>query len=307
MNSARIVLVIWIATFICGCAGNVKRQEEIGLSVYAPALTQSTSEIADERAREVSAGQEIVGPLDGRDITSVARNEGSASIVHRAFDLEQKNVMVNDPWEGFNRRMHGVNNVLDRFVTHPIAKVYDTITPNVVQTGVTKFFGNLKEPASAVNQILQGRPGRAAKSLGRFVVNATVGIGGIFDPATGLGIQKEDADFGQTFAAWGWRDSRYLVLPLMGPRTLRDSVAMFGDQQISPIGKVSNATVANGLTLVQMTNARAQALPFDEARKAATDDYLFVRDAWMQRRVSQIEARASDSLCVGKNVGLDCK
>lgn len=204
---------------------------------------------------------------------------------------------VSDPWEGFNRKMHGFNNVLDQFVLRPVAKVYDKVVPDPVQSGVTRFFVNLRLPVTAVNQALQGRPTQAGQSLGRFAVNTTVGIAGVFDPATSLGVPKWDGeDFGQTLATWGWQDSRYLVVPLLGPRTVRDAVAIVGDMPLSPIGKIDSASVADKLQILQMVDGRAQMLPMDRFRQDALDDYLFVRDAWAQRRNRQIEQERTGPL-----------
>jgi phospholipid-binding lipoprotein MlaA len=185
--------------------------------------------------------------------------------------------------------MYSVNSALDKGLIRPVAVAYDWITPDPVQAGVTRFFGNLREPVTAVNQALQMRPAPAAQSLGRFVVNSTLGVGGLFDPATRLGMTREQEDFGQTLATWGWRDSRYVVVPLLGPRTLRDTVGMFGDQPLSPIGRIDRAGVADKLTLLQMADGRARALPVDGMRELALDEYAVVRDAWMNRRAEQIE------------------
>lgn len=197
---------------------------------------------------------------------------------------------VRDPWEGFNRKIHGFNNVLDRFVLRPVAVGYDKIVPDPVQSGVSRFFANLRLPATAINQALQGRPAHAGQSLGRFVVNSTVGVAGVFDPATRFGMpQRDGEDFGQTLATWGWRDSRYLVMPLMGPRTVRDAVAIVGDQPMSPISQIDKSSVADKLTIMQMVDGRSRLLPMDSIRKDAFDDYAFVRDAWAQHRNHQIE------------------
>lgn len=196
---------------------------------------------------------------------------------------------IADPWERYNRRMYGVNRAIDKVVIRPVAVAYDWITPNPVQTGVSQFFGNLREPVTAVNQALQWRPAPAARSLGRFVVNSTVGIGGLFDPATRLGMAREQEDFGQTLAVWGWRDSRYLVMPLLGPRTVRDAVGMFGDQPLSPLGRIDNAGVADKLTLLQMADGRARTLPVDGMLDVALDEYAVVRAAWMSKRNRQVE------------------
>lgn len=197
---------------------------------------------------------------------------------------------VSDPWEGYNRRMYGFNNAIDKAVIRPVAVAYEKVTPDPVQTSVSRFFGNLREPATAVNQALQLHPLKAAQTLGRFVLNSTVGMAGLFDPATRLGMPKGNEDFGQTLAIWGWRDSRYVVMPLLGPRTVRDTVGMLGDQPLSPLGRVDSAQLANSLTLLQMADGRAQLLQVDGMREFAVDEYAMVRDAWMQRRAGQVES-----------------
>lgn len=196
---------------------------------------------------------------------------------------------TNDPWEGFNRRVYGFNATIDRFALRPLAIVYEKITPDPVQSRVTKFFANLRQPGTAVNQTLQGRPVGTLQTMGRFAVNTTVGIGGLFDPASRFGLPSYDEDFGQTLAAWGWHDSRYLVLPLLGPRTVRDSVGMVGDWPLSPIGYVQNDMVANGLNILQLASARARLLPMDDARAQAADEYALLRDTWMQHRLYKTE------------------
>lgn len=202
---------------------------------------------------------------------------------------------VDDPWEGFNRHVHGFNNTADQLVFRPLAVGYDTVAPAPVKAGVSRFFANLGMPATAVNQALQGRPRHAAQSLGRFAVNFTVGIGGVFDPATHFGVpQHAPQDFGQTLATWGWSESRYLVRPLFGPRTLRDTVAIVGDQPLSPLGQVQSSVAAAGLQMMEVVDGRARMLPLDKFRRDAFDDYLLVRDAWAQRRKQQIQQELQD-------------
>ena len=202
---------------------------------------------------------------------------------------------VDDPWEGFNRHVHGFNNTADQLVFRPLAVGYDTVAPAPVKAGVSRFFANLGMPATAVNQALQGRPRHAAQSLGRFAVNFTVGIGGVFDPATHFGVpQHAPQDFGQTLATWGWSESRHLVLPLFGPRTLRDTVAIVGDQPLSPLGQVHSSVAAAGLQMMEVVDGRARMLPLDKFRRDAFDDYLLVRDAWAQRRKQQIQQELQD-------------
>ena len=230
---------------------------------------------------------------DGASATDVA--PGVDADVLADAEPSDPQAPVDDPWEGFNRHVHGFNNTADQLVFRPLAVGYDTVAPAPVKAGVSRFFANLGMPATAVNQALQGRPRHAAQSLGRFAVNFTVGIGGVFDPATHFGVpQHAPQDFGQTLATWGWSESRYLVLPLFGPRTLRDTVAIVGDQPLSPLGQVHSSVAAAGLQMMEVVDGRARMLPLDKFRRDAFDDYLLVRDAWAQRRKQQIQQALQD-------------
>lgn len=205
--------------------------------------------------------------------------------------------VVRDPWERYNRGVYGFNNAIDKVIFRPLAIGYDKVVPDVMQSGVSRFFDNLNLPATAANQTLQARPIQALRSLGRFAVNSTVGIGGLLDPASHFGIPEAgNEDFGQTLAAWGWRDSRYLVMPLLGPRTVRDAVALVGDRVLSPLSYVGDSNAATGLQLLKIVDLRARLLPMDQARRDAYDEYALVRDTWAQRRKHQIERnRAGDA------------
>nr|WP_223807286.1 MlaA family lipoprotein [Lysobacter psychrotolerans] len=193
-----------------------------------------------------------------------------------------------DPWERYNRRMHRINNAVDRRVARPLARAYVRVVPRPIRLGVGNFFNNLGQPVSAVNALLQGRPKQAAQSLGRFALNSTLGIGGIFDPASDAQLPNKSEDFGQTLGVWGWKRSRYVELPLFGPRTLRDSLGMFGDAPLSPLRQVEADRIRIPLQGVQLVDVRAQLLSTDSLREGAEDDYSLVRDAWSQRRAYQI-------------------
>lgn len=219
----------------------------------------------------------------------IASEQASKPVAVATAQAEPDQAGTSDPWEGYNRRMYGFNSTVDRAVIRPVAVAYERVTPTPVKNSITKFFGNLREPVTAVNQALQMRPTQAVQTMGRFVVNSTVGVAGLFDPATHFGIAKKNEDFGQTLATWGWQDSRYFVMPLFGPRTVRDTVGMFGDMPLSPIGRINDVGLANTLTLLQMTDARAGALPMEGMREFALDEYVTVRDVWMQRRAYQIK------------------
>jgi phospholipid-binding lipoprotein MlaA len=195
---------------------------------------------------------------------------------------------IADPWERYNRGMYSFNGKVDKYVARPIAVAYDKVVPSVVQHRVTSFFANLREPRTMVNQLLQGRPAGAARTLGRFVVNTTAGIGGMFDPASKLALTPANEDFGQTLAVWGWEDSRYFVAPLQGPGTLRDFAAGFGDKPLNPLGYIDDSGASMAVTVVQLGSMRAAALSLDEMRGLAVDEYAMVRDIWAQRRKAQI-------------------
>ena len=201
-----------------------------------------------------------------------------------------------DPWEPFNRRVHRFNNAVDRTIAKPLAQAYVAVVPRPVRLGVTNFFNNLGQPVSALNALLQGRPGQAGASLGRFLVNSTVGVGGLFDPATKMKIPNRSEDFGQTLGIWGWKNSRYLELPLFGPRTVRDAFGLVGDAPLSPIRQVENDELRFFLQGLQLVDTRVQLMPLDSLRDGAADEYALFRDGWTQRRNYQIfgEGRRQD-------------
>jgi phospholipid-binding lipoprotein MlaA len=193
-----------------------------------------------------------------------------------------------DPWEKYNRRVHRFNDAVDRRVAKPLATAYVKVVPRPVRLGVGNFFNNLGQPVSAVNALLQGKPKQAGQSIGRFLLNSTLGIAGLFDPATSAKLPNRSEDFGQTLGVWGWRKSRYLELPLFGPRTIRDALGMAGDAPLSPIRPIDEDKLRVFLQGLQLVDVRTQLLSVDRMREGATDDYALVRDAWLQRRNYQI-------------------
>ena len=193
-----------------------------------------------------------------------------------------------DPWEKFNRNMHRFNNAVDRTIARPLALGYVKVVPRPVRLGVGNFFSNLGEPITALNSLLQGKPKQAGQSLGRFLLNSTLGIGGIFDPTTDANLPRKNEDFGQTLGVWGWKRSRYVELPLFGPRTIRDVFGLIGDAPLSPIRQVENDKTRFFLQGLQLVNVRAQLLSIDSLREGAVDEYALWRDSWLQRRNYQI-------------------
>ena len=194
-----------------------------------------------------------------------------------------------DPIEGFNRAMFGFNEGLDQIVIKPVAQGYEAILPSPIRTGVTNFFSNIADVFIGVNNLLQGKPGAAASDGGRFLVNTTVGVLGIFDVASQMGLEKHDEDFGQTFGRWGMGDGAYVVLPFFGPRTVRDAVGLGFDVYVDPVANVDHVPTRNTLLVTRIVSDRSDLLKADKIiEEAALDKYSYIRDAYLQRRRSLI-------------------
>lgn len=195
-----------------------------------------------------------------------------------------------DPLEGLNRGIYKFNDTVDKAAVKPIAGAYKAVLPSPVRTGVNNFFANLGTVVTIVNDLLQFKFDKAMDDTGRFAINSTFGIAGLVDWASMDGIEERHEDFGQTLAYWGWKDSTYLVLPFLGPSTLRDTGGLVVDGALfDPIGYVDGARDRNQLLLTKFIDTRASYLPgSDLLDEAALDPYAFMRDAYMQRRNAQI-------------------
>lgn len=190
-----------------------------------------------------------------------------------------------DPWEGFNRSMFSFNEGLDKAVIKPVAQGYDAVAPDPVKTGVSNFFSNIGDVFIGVNNLLQGKVGDAASDAGRVLVNTTIGILGLIDWASDMGLEKHDEDFGQTFGRWGIGSGPYVVLPFFGPRTLRDSVGLAADLNTDPVAKMHAVPERNTLLTTRVVDQRADLLPAEKVIEgAALDKYTYIRDAYLQRR-----------------------
>ncbi|MBS3955588.1 MAG: VacJ family lipoprotein [Methylomicrobium sp.] len=185
-----------------------------------------------------------------------------------------------DPYEDFNRSMYGFNSQVDKYVAAPISDGYKYITPGIVQTGITNFFDNLKGINTVVNDLLQAKFEQGAQDTGRFLLNTTVGIGGLFDVAKDAGLEHNEEDFEQTLAVWGVPEGAYLVLPLMGPSTTRGIPGAVFDAAANPA-----TYVGYPVQLLSVINSRANA---DGALKfvdeASLDSYVFTRESFLQWR-----------------------
>lgn len=194
-----------------------------------------------------------------------------------------------DPYENFNRSMYAVNKTLDTYVTRPVAQAYDAAVPLPAKAGVGNFFGNLGEAWIGTNSLLQGKPGNAGDSLARLLVNSTVGIFGLFDVASELGIERHNEDLGQTFAVWGAKESSYVFLPIIGPRTVRDTAGWAVEFFTDPLMGIKNYHTRYGAVALRFVDLRAGLLPADKIiEEAAIDEYAYVRDAYLQRRQNLI-------------------
>jgi phospholipid-binding lipoprotein MlaA len=194
-----------------------------------------------------------------------------------------------DPIEGFNRAMFAFNEGLDSAIIKPVAKGYDAVLPSPVQTGVTNFFGNISDVFIGVNNLLQGKLPEAVSDFGRFAINTTIGLLGVLDVATEAGLQKHDEDFGQTFGRWGVGNGAYVVLPVFGPRTARDTVGLVLDVAADPVANVDHVPTRNSLMVLRLIDKRANLLPADKViEEAALDKYSYMRDAYLQNRRSLI-------------------
>lgn len=190
-----------------------------------------------------------------------------------------------DRFERFNRSVFSFNQGLDRHVAQPVAKAYVKVTPAPVRTGISNFLGNLSYPVVIVNDLLQAKPLPFVKDTARLVVNTTVGIGGLFDPATRLGLEANNEDFGQTLGRWGVPPGPYLVLPLLGPSDVRDGFGRVVDHFTEPKTYMSNQAVSWGLTGLDLLDSRAATLQATEVMNRAFDPYAFMRNAYLQRRL----------------------
>jgi phospholipid-binding lipoprotein MlaA len=195
-----------------------------------------------------------------------------------------------DPLEGWNRGVYKFNTVADKYVLRPVAKGYDTITPAPVKTGIGNFFSNLFYPTTIVNDPLQLKLKQFGSDTLRFVVNTTAGIGGVFDPATHIGLAAHDEDFGQTLGTWGVGPGWYLMLPLLGPSTNRDLVGAVGDWHTNPLTYVNedDEEWAWGAGVLQAVHQRANLLGFDSVLEQQLDPYVFVRSVYLQNRLGKV-------------------
>ena len=269
MNRINIALLL-SAVVLSGCAS--QQQAKIDASANtAPASTVSASTIS------TSSDVDII------------ENENTAT--ENTYESEQSAGASNgvyDPFEPINRIVWDFNrDILDRFILKPLTQGYVAITPQLIRTGLLNAAENLEEPANAINNALQGKGGDSASSAGRFLVNSTVGLLGIFDVADLMGIERKEEDFNQVLGVWGVGTGPYLMLPALGPSDVRDLTGTYIDRFYWPETVLEDRyTIA--ATVVRLLETRATLLDQEANLDRALDPYLFVRDAYFQRTAFQV-------------------
>jgi phospholipid-binding lipoprotein MlaA len=194
-----------------------------------------------------------------------------------------------DPWENWNRKVFGFNEGLDEHVLRPVATVYSNVVPRPVRSGIDNFLGNVQDAWSGVNNFLQGKPAKGFEDVMRFGTNTLFGLGGFIDVATELGLDHQYEDFGQTLGRWGFGPGAFIMWPLIGPSSVRDSVGLPLDRAMSPALLINDGAVKWEITTLQIINTRANLLGASRVLDdIALDKYTFIRDAYLQRRRSLV-------------------
>ena len=197
------------------------------------------------------------------------------------------NAADEDPWEGFNRPVFSFNDTLDTYALKPVAKGYQAVTPQFFEDGVHNVFRNIGDVTNLANNLLQGKVHDAGVDGGRLIFNTTFGLLGFFDVASEMGLQRNDEDFGQTLGYWGLSSGPYLVLPLLGPSTVRDALGIYPDSYAEPYRYMHDVSARNTVAGMKIIDARANLL---SAEKLITGDkYIFIRNAYLQSREFKVK------------------
>ncbi len=188
----------------------------------------------------------------------------------------------NDPWEHTNTRIYAFNAFLDSWLLRPVAVAYNTVMPDIVRQGIGNFFSNIDDVNVLANDVLQLKLRDAATDSGRLVINSTIGLVGIIDVASSVGLNKNEEDFGQTFGRWGVGSGPYIVIPFFGPSSVRDSFGLILDTVFNPIQYHEDESLRTTLLLVKQLDDRASVLSLEGL--ISGDEYLFIREAYLQQR-----------------------
>lgn len=207
----------------------------------------------------------------------------AATLLGACANVPTERRAESDPWEALNRTIFEVNTAIDNVTLKPVAKGYQAVIPMPVRTGVSNFYDNLATPGSAINNFLQGKPKRGLSELTRFVFNSTMGLAGILDVATAAGLEEHSEDFGQTAAVWGVPAGPYVMLPLLGPSTLRDAL-LFPIDAITPLHYYDNSSVRDKLQVLRIIDRRSRLLVAEKFLDDSKDRYITLRESYLQNR-----------------------
>lgn len=191
---------------------------------------------------------------------------------------------ADDPLESFNRGVYRFNDAFDRALLKPVAKGYKAVTPNPVRQGIGNLLANLGYPAVIINNLLQGKVGNAVSDTGRFLLNSTIGVAGLFDVATPAGLEAHNEDFDQTLAVWGVPRGPYLTLPFLGPSSVRGAFARPVDFWTNATRYLDDASVEDKLVILSVVDARESLLALEDQIDASNDPYIFIRESYLQNR-----------------------
>lgn len=212
----------------------------------------------------------------------------AALVVGGCAGIPAEQRVAHDPWENLNRGVYGFNDAVDRVSLKPIARGYVKVIPGPVRTGVTNFSRNLATPGSALNNFLQGKGADGMSELARFLLNSTFGLAGLIDIGSIAGLERNTEDFGQTAAVWGIPAGPYVVLPFLGPRTLRESLTLPLDILADPLHYYDDDSVRTALWALRLIDLRARVLPLEDLLQDSADPYVTVRESYLQNREFEI-------------------
>jgi len=190
-----------------------------------------------------------------------------------------------DPWEPMNRQIHGFNEGLDKVTLKPVAKAYEAVIPKILRTGVGNFSSNLRAPLNIIASLLQGKGKKSLSESGRLLANSTFGLLGFLDVATDMGLEKQNEDFGQVFATWGIPDGPFVSIPVFGPRTVRDAVAIPFNFLADPLFWVDNASVRDKIYFTRLVDVRQRLFSAETLIEDSQDKYISIREAYLQNRL----------------------
>ena len=303
VTTRRIVL---LALLVSPVSGAFAQDPAISIDNVAAATEQPLPDyLAEAEVGDVPPVEQATPPTVSSGSDDSAQDEADAdyALIYGVPQQEPYNPVADptlpdpaqiaevwDPWEKYNRKVHTFNKVLDDRIAKPVAKTYVKVVPRPARLGVNNFFNNLRLPVSAVNSLLQGKPGNAARNIARFAINTTLGIGGLIDAAADANLTERTEDFGQTLGTWGWQRSRYVELPFFGPRTLRDTLGMVADAPLSPVRHMNDRNLRIGLQGLSLVDVRSELLGLDGLTEGVEDEYKLIRDTWSRRRMYQINS-----------------